>query len=187
MSLAEEVQLDTEERMQKAIASVQNDMARIRTGRANPMILDRVVVEYYGNPTPVRQMANVSVQEGQTLVIQPYEKGQCAEIERAIATSDLGLPVNNDGTVLRVNIPPLTEERRLSMVKEVKKIGEDGKVAIRNIRRDGTSEIEKVGKEESLSEDLVKGYQDDIQKLTDKYTQQIDEIVSAKEEEVMQV
>src|SRR5690606_15931654 len=120
-----------------------------------------------------RQMANVSVQDGQTLVIQPYDKSSLAEIEKAISKSDINLPVNNDGTVLRLNVPPLTEERRKEMVKLVKKMGEEGKVAIRNIRRDATSEVEKLKKSENLSEDEVKSRQDDIQKLTDRYTQQL--------------
>lgn len=187
MSSAEEIHKDTEERMQKAVQSVQQELAGIRTGRANPFLLDRVSVDYYGATTPVRQMANVSVQEGQTLVIQPYDKGMLAEIEKAIAKSDLNLPPNNDGSVIRLHVPPLSEERRKEMVKQVKKSGEDGKVAIRNVRRDATSEIDKLKKTENLPEDAIKGWQDDIQKLTDKYTAQVDQAVSEKEAEVMQV
>jgi ribosome recycling factor len=184
---ADEIQSLAEEKMKKALGAVQNEMGAIRTGRANPLILDRVVLDYYGTPTPVRQMANVSVQEGQTLVIQPYDKGTIGDIEKAISKSDINLPVNNDGAVLRLNVPPLNEERRKELVKVVKKIGEEGKVAIRNIRRDATADVEKLKKSENLSEDEVKLGQDKIQKLTDKYTQQLDQTVSQKEKEVMEV
>lgn len=184
---ADEVHSRAEEKMKKAIASVQHEMGAIRTGRANPLILDRVSVDYYGTPTPVRQMANVSVQEGQTLVIQPYDKGTLRDIEQAISKSDVNLPVNNDGTVLRINIPPLSEERRKEMVKMVKKMGEDGKVAIRNIRRDATAELDKLKKSENMSEDEVKDWQDEVQKLTDRYIGQLDKLVADKEKEVMEV
>lgn len=184
---AEEIQSLAEEKMKKAISSAQYEMSAIRTGRANPLILDRVNVDYYGTPTAIRQMANVSVQEGQTLVIQPYDKGMLTEIEKAISKSDINLPVNSDGAVLRLNVPPLNEERRRELVKMVKKIGEEGKVAIRNIRRDATSDVEKLKKSENLSEDEVKTRQDKIQKLTDKYIQQLEHIVSDKEKEVMEV
>jgi ribosome recycling factor len=184
---AEEIHSLAEEKMKKALASVQHEMGAIRTGRANPLILDRVSVDYYGTPTPVRQMANVSVQEGQTLVVQPYDKSSLGEIEKAISKSDINLPVNNDGTVLRLNVPPLNEERRRELVKMVKKIGEEGKVAIRNIRRDATGDVEKLKKSENMSEDEVKLRQDKIQKLTDRYTAQLDQMVGDKEKEVMEV
>ena len=184
---ADDIHALAEEKMKKAIASVQYEMGAIRTGRANPLILDRVVVDYYGTPTPVRQMANVSVQEGQTLVIQAYDKSSMMEIEKAISKSDINLPVNNDGQVLRLNVPPLNEERRRELVKLVKKIGEEGKIAIRNIRRDATSDVEKLKKSENLSEDEIKLRQEKIQKLTDRYTQQLDQLVSEKEKEVMEV
>ncbi len=184
---AEEIHSQAEDKMKKALASVQHEMGAVRTGRANPLILDRVSVDYYGTPTPVRQMANVSVQEGQTLVIQPYDKASLGEIEKAISKSDINLPVNNDGSVLRLNVPQLNEERRKELVKLVKKIGEEGKVAIRNVRRDATSDIEKLKKSENLSEDEVKTRQDRIQKLTDKYTAQLDQMVGDKEKEVMEV
>lgn len=184
---ADEVRSKAEDKMKKAIASVQHEMGAIRTGRANPLILDRVSVDYYGTPTPVRQMANVTVSEGQTLVIQPYDKALMGEIERAIAKSDLNLPPNNDGSVIRLTIPALTEERRKEMVKVVKKLGEDGKVAIRNIRRDATQDIEKLKKAENMPEDEVKSRQDDIQKLTDRYIDSLERLVSEKEKEVMSV
>jgi len=184
---ADEIQKSTEEKMKKALIATQNEMAAIRTGRANPLILDRVSVDYYGTPTPVRQMANVSVQDGHTLVIQPYDKSSLNEIEKAISKSDINLPVNGDGSVLRLNVPPLTEDRRKELVKLVKKMGEEGKIAIRNIRRDGTSEIEKLKKSDNMPEDEVKQRQDKIQKLTDKYTAQLEQMVSDKEKEVMEV
>ena len=184
---ADDIQALAEEKMKKAIASAQYEMGAIRTGRANPLLLDRVVVDYYGTPTAVRQMANVSVQEGQTLVIQPYDKGMLSEIEKAISKSDINLPVNSDGAVLRLNVPQLNEERRKELVKMVKKIGEEGKIAIRNIRRDATSDVEKLKKSENMPEDEVKTRQDKIQKLTDKSIQQLEQFVSDKEKEVMEV
>jgi ribosome recycling factor len=184
---ADDIYALAEEKMKKAIASAQYEMGAIRTGRANPLILDRVMVDYYGTPTPVRQMANVSVQEGQTLVIQPYDKSSMMEIEKAISKSDINLPVNNDGQVLRLNVPPLNEERRRELVKVVKKIGEENKVAIRNIRRDATGDMEKLKKSDNLPEDELKLRLEKIQKLTDKYTQQLDQMVSDKEKEVMEV
>lgn len=184
---ADDIHALAEDKMKKAIGSVQYEMGAIRTGRANPMILDRVTVDYYGSPTAIRQMANVSVQEGQTLVIQPYDKTALVEIEKALAKSDINLPVNNDGQVLRLNVPQLTEERRRELVKMVKKIGEEGKVAIRNIRRDATGDLEKLKKTENMPEDELKTRLDKVQKLTDKFTQQLDQLVAEKEKEVMEV
>ena len=186
-SVADDIHASAENKMKKAIAAAQQEMSSIRTGRANPLILDRIMVDYYGTPTPVRQMANISVQEGQTLVIQPYDKGTLGDLERAISKSDINLPVNNDGATLRLNVPPLNEERRKELVRMVKKFGEEGKVAIRNVRRDATSDVEKLKKSENLSEDDIKQRQDAIQKLTDRYTQQLDQLVSQKEKEVMEV
>lgn len=183
----EEVLLNGEEKMQKAIASIKKEFANIRTGRANPMILDKVQVDYYGSPTPVRQLANVTVQDGTTLSIQPFDRGSLSDIEKAIAKADIGITPNNDGTTIRLTFPQPTEERRKELTKDVKKAGEDGKVAIRNIRRDMTDALKKLEKEESLSEDQVKDYQADIQKLTDKYTKETDVLVSEKEKEVMTV
>lgn len=187
LMLVDEIHAQTEEKMKKAVSAVVYEMGSIRTGRANPLILDRVLVDYYGTPTPVRQMANVSVQEGQTLVIQPYDKSVMGDIEKAISKSDINLPVNNDGAVLRLNVPPLNQERRKELVKMVKKMGEEGKVAIRNIRRDAGNELDKLKKTENLSEDDIKTRQEKIQKLTDRYIQQLDQLVSEKEKEVMEV
>jgi ribosome recycling factor len=176
-----------EEKMQKAIATCKKEFANIRTGRANPLILDKVQVEYYGVPTPLRQISNVTVQDGQTLVIQPYDKGVLNDIERAIVKADIDLTPNNDGLVIRLKFPQPTEERRKELVKTVKKVGEETKVAIRNIRRDMSDSLKKLEKEESLPEDTVKGIQDDIQKLTDKYTKQVDTTIADKEKEVLTV
>jgi ribosome recycling factor len=187
LETADEILATAENKMQKAIAATQNDMAAIRTGRANPLLLDRVVLDYYGTPTPVRQMANVSVSEGQTLVIQAYDKGMLGEIEKAISKSDINLPVNNDGTVLRLNVPPLNEERRKELVKQIKKMGEEGKIAIRNVRRDSGADIDKLKKSENLSEDEIKSRHEQLQKLTDKTIQQLEKQVAEKEKEIMSV
>lgn len=186
-TLLDEIYADAESRMKKAIESANHEMGAIRTGRANPMMLDRVVVDYYGSPTPVRQLANVSVQEGQTLVIQPYDKSALSDIEKAIAKSDLNLPPNNDGTVIRMTVPPPSEERRKELVKQVKQMGEDGKVAVRNVRRDATDDVDRLKKEENLSEDEVKRQHERIQKLTDRYVAELDTLVGDKEKEVLTV
>ena len=183
----EELFLFGEEKMEKAINQLKKEFGSIRSGRANPMILDKVIVEYYGAPTPLRQMAQVSVQEGTTLVITPYDKSIIKEIEKAIIKAEIGITPNSDGTCLRLAFPPLTEARRREIVKDVKKLGEDSKVAIRNIRRDMTDDLKKIEKDEKLPEDTVKDNQDEIQKLTDKYVGIIESLVSEKEKEVMTV
>lgn len=183
----EELFLFGEEKMEKAVNQLKKEFGSIRSGRANPMILDKVIVEYYGAPTPLRQMAQVTVSEGTTLVITPYDKSVMKEIEKAIIKAELGIAPNSDGTCLRLVFPPLTEERRREIVKDVKKLGEESKVAIRNIRRDMTDDLKKIEKDEKLPEDDVKSYQDDIQKQTDKYVGIIDTLVSDKEKEVMTV
>lgn len=183
----EDILKRTREKMDRAVAATQTELNTLRTGRANPGMLDRVMVDYYGTPTPVRQMANVSVQEGTTLVIQPYDKTMLAEIEKAIAKSDLGLTPGNDGATLRIMVPPLSEERRRELVKVGKKLGEDGKVAVRNIRRDATDDLTKLKKDGDISEDEWRGEQDKVQKLTDSHTRRIDELVAEKEKEVMTV
>ena len=176
-----------EDKMNKAVESFKKELNNIRTGRANPLVLDKVNIEYYGTPTPLRQVATVNVQDGQTLVISPYDKTIVNEIEKAILKSDLGVTPNSDGTVLRLTFPQPTEERRKELVKSVKKIGEDGKIAVRNIRRDVSDALKKVEKSENLSEDDVKKAQDRIQKITDKHTKDIDDIVSDKEKEVLSI
>ncbi len=183
----EEMMLNGEEKMEKAVNSLKKEYASIRTGRANPLILDKVVVDYYGVPTPLRQMSQVSVQDGQTLVITPYDKTIIKEIEKAMIKAELGITPNSDGIVIRLTFPPLTEERRKEISKDVKKVSEDSKVAVRNIRRDMADELKKIEKEENLPEDAVKDNQDKIQKLTDKYVKIIDEVAAEKEKEVMTV
>ncbi len=183
----EELFLFGEEKMEKTVAQLQKEFGTIRSGRANPGILDRVMVEYYGAPTPLRQMSQVSVQDGTTLVITPYDKTVMKEIEKAIIKAEIGITPNSDGICIRLPFPPLTEDRRREIAKDVKKLGEDAKVAIRNIRRDMTDGLKKVEKGENLPEDMVKDNQDKIQKLTDKYTANIDSAVAVKEKEVMTV
>ncbi len=187
MPTIEQLHKDTESRMQKAIQATQQELASIRTGRANAQLLDRIMVDYYGTPTPLRQMSNISTPDGQTLTIQPYDKSILGEIEKAIAKSDLGLNPNNDGSVIRLTIPPLTEDRRKELVKLVKKYGEEGKVAIRNVRRDAADAMKKLEKEENLPEDEIKRQLDEIQKLTDRYVGQLDKVVSEKEQEILTI
>ena len=183
----EELYLFGEEKMEKAINQLRKEFGSIRSGRANPLILDKVVVDYYGAPTPLRQMSQVTVQDGTTLVITPYDKSTLKEIEKAIIKAEIGITPNSDGICIRLPFPPLTEDRRKEIAKEVKKIGEDAKVAVRNIRRDMTDDLKKIEKNEKLPEDAVKDTQDKIQKVTDKYTGIIDKAVAEKEKEVMTV
>lgn len=178
---------EAKEKMEKSVEAFSNELVNIRTGRANPSMLDRVMVEYYGSPTPLNQVAGISVVEGRQLVIKPYDKNSMKDIEHGIYQADLGLTPQNDGTVIRIVIPPLTEERRRETAKEVKKFGEDAKIAIRNVRRDMVDSLKKIEKEENLPEDAVKDNQDKIQKLTDKYVGIIDAQVVEKEKEVMTV
>ena len=183
----EEMFLFGEEKMEKAVSQMKREFASVRTGRANPGILDKVVVEYYGAPTPIRQMAQVSVSEGTTLVITPFDKSIIKELEKAIIKAEIGVAPNNDGSCVRLNFPPLTEERRRETAKDVKKFGEDAKVAIRNVRREMVDDLKKIEKDENLPEDMVKDNQDKIQKMTDKYVGIIDSSVTEKEKEVMTV
>lgn len=183
----EELFLFGEEKMEKAINQLKREFGSIRSGRANPMILDKVLVDYYGAPTPLRQMSQVSVQDGTTLVISPYDKSIMKEIEKAIIKAEIGITPNSDGIVIRLAFPPLTEERRKEITKDVRKIGEDSKVAIRNARRDMVDDLKKLEKSENLPEDVVKDNQDEIQKLTDKYIRIIESTVEEKEKEVLTV
>lgn len=176
-----------EDKMKKSVAGTQKELLNIRTGRANPLVLDKIQVEYYGTPTPLRQIATVNVQDGQTLVIAPYDKTALNEIEKAILKSDLGVTPNSDGINIRLTFPQPTEERRKELVKIVKKLGEDGKIAVRNIRRDVTDALKKLEKTENLPEDEVKKAQDRLQKVTDKYVKELDDIVAEKEKEVLSI
>ena len=176
-----------EEKRKKSVEALKEDYTTIRAGRANPHILDKIKVDYYGTPTSLQQVANISVPEARMIQIQPWETSLIKDIEKAILVSDLGLTPNNDGKVIRLIFPELTEDRRKELVKDVKKKGENAKVAIRNIRRDAIDAIKKKGKEDGISEDEVKGYQDDVQKKTDEYIKKIDVAIEEKSNEIMTV
>ena len=182
-----ELQASHESKMKKAISILQSDYASIRAGRATPALLDRIMVEYYGTPTPINQVANVSVPEPRSIIIQPWEKNLIKDIEKAILKSDLGINPNSDGIVIRLIIPQLTEQRRQEIVKMVKKKGEECKVIIRNIRRDANELIKKEEKDKSISEDDAKKAQEVMQKATDKYIKEVDLVCQQKEKEVMEV
>lgn len=175
-----------EEKMKKTLASLESELVTIRAGRANPHILDKLAVDYYGAPTPLQQVANITVPEARMIQIQPWEKSMLKEIEKAILMSDIGINPTNDGTVVRLMFPELTEERRKELVKDVKKKGEAAKVAIRNIRRDGNDAFKKL-KGTEISEDGIKDLEDSLQKLTDKYIAEVDKAVEAKSKEVLTV
>ncbi|MCM1186486.1 MAG: ribosome recycling factor [Lachnoclostridium sp.] len=174
-----------EDKMKKALEFLENDYAAIRAGRANPHVLDKLRVDYYGTPTPIQQVGNVTVPEARIIQIAPWEKSMIKEIEKAIQVSDIGINPSNDGNVIRLVFPELTEERRKDLVKEVKKKAEEGKVAIRNIRRDGNDALKKQAKE--ISEDEVKQMEDQLQKLTDKYVKEVDALMESKSKEIMTV
>lgn len=174
-------------RMQKTIDHLSSEYATIRAGRANPHVLDRIRVDYYGTPTPVQQVGNVSVPEPRMIQIQPWDKSLLKEIEKAIQSSDLGINPTNDGTVIRLIFPELTEERRKDLVKDVKKKGEADKVAIRNIRRDGNDSFKKLAKSSDISEDEIKELEDELQKLTDKYIKIVDEMIEDKSKDILTV
>ena len=165
------------DKMQKTIDHLESEFATIRAGRANPHVLDRIKVDYYGTPTPVEQVGNISIPEPRIIVIQPWEKSLLKEIEKAIQMSDIGINPTNDGQVIRLVFPELTEERRKELVKDVKKKGEADKVAIRNIRRDGNDAFKKLAKSEDISEDEIKQLEDELQKLTDKFIKTVDDMV----------
>lgn len=178
---------ETTDKMDKAIASLKRELATLRAGRANPAMLDKITVDYYGTLTPINQMAGINVPEPRLLVIQPWDKSVMGEIEKAIMKSDLGLTPTNDGSVIRIHIPALTEERRVELTKLARKLGEEGKVAIRNIRRDANDEFKKMEKDGTLSEDESKRYLEEIQELTDSFSKKIDETVKQKENEIMEI
>ncbi len=175
-----------EEKMQKAYDFLLSDLATVRAGRANPHVLDKIRVDYYGTPTPLQQVGNVTVPEPRMLQIAPWEKKMIKDIEKAILASDIGITPSNDGSVVRLVFPELTEERRKDLAKEVKKKGEEGKVAVRNIRRDGNDAFKKLAKTE-ISEDEIKGLEEDLQKLTDKFIKDIDKAIDEKSQEIMKV
>ncbi len=178
---------NTKDRMTKGIQAYSRELASIRAGRASASLLDRINIEYYGAPTPVNQMASITTPEARLLVIQPYDKSILGAIEKAILKSDLGLNPSNDGSIIRISIPQLTEERRKELVKLVKKESEEAKIAIRNVRRDGNDELKKLEKNGEITEDALRGYSDDIQKVTDEYISKIDQITKDKEKEILEV
>ncbi|YAI83005.1 MAG: ribosome recycling factor [cyanobacterium endosymbiont of Rhopalodia sterrenbergii] len=173
--------------MQKSIESTQRSFNTIRTGRANASLLDRITVEYYGTETPLNQLANISIPDASSINILPYDKSSMGAIEKAISLSDIGLTPNNDGKIIRLNIPPLTEERRKEMVKLAGKLAEEGKVSIRNIRRDSIDTVRKQEKNNDMSEDESRDLQNEIQKITDKFTTKIDDLLKIKEKDIMTV
>ena len=174
-----------EERMKKTISVYEENLSEIRAGRANPAILNKISVEYYGTATPINQVAGISVPEARLIVIQPWDISVLKEIERAILASDIGITPNNDGKVIRLNFPELNEERRRDLVKDIKKMGEEAKVAVRQVRRDGLDEFKKQQKDSLITEDDLKQAEDQIQKLTDKYVEEIDKLTDSKEKEIM--
>ena len=176
-----------EEKMEKSIDALLNEYASIRAGRANPHVLDKIKVDYYGTPTPIQQVGNISVPEARMILIQPWEKSLIRPIEKAIQTSELGINPSNDGSVIRLVFPELTEERRKELAKDVKKKGDNAKVAIRNVRRDANDAIKKENKAGDISDDEAKNLEDEVQKLTDKYVAQIDKAIEEKSAEILTV
>ena len=176
-----------EDKMQKSYENMTSEFMAIRAGRANPHVLDKVTVDYYGVPTPIQQVGNVSVPEARTILTQPWEPNLLGEIEKAIMMSDIGITPNNDGTAIRLNFPELTEERRKDLAKDIKKRGETTKVAVRNIRRDANDELKKMNKANELNDDQLKDQESEVQKLTDAYIKKIDDAVEAKSKEIMTV
>ncbi len=175
------------EKMDKTISVLRDELMTLRAGRANPHILDKIVVEYYGTPTALKQLANISVPEPRLLQISPYDVTSITDIEKAIMNSDLGMNPSNDGKIIRLSVPMLTEERRKDLVKQVKKTGENAKVAIRNERREANDKLKKMHKDNDLTDDDLKSAEDDVQKMTDNHIKTIDDLVKSKEAEVLEV
>lgn len=185
--MLQDIRKDAESRMQKSIDSLRNELSKIRAGRAHPSLLEHIRVDYYGTETPLTQVANVTVQDARTLAVSPWGKDMVGKIERAIMESDLGLNPATSGTLIRVPLPPLTEERRRELGKVVRNEGENAKVAIRNVRRDANNDVKELLKEKEVSEDEARRSEDDIQKITDRFVKEIDEIVKDKEADLLEV
>jgi ribosome recycling factor len=185
--MLEEVYEEVEHKMERSIEALRKDLSRIRTGRASLALLDGISVDYYGTATALNQLATLAVPESRLITIQPWDKTQMGSIEKALQRSDLGLTPTNDGTLIRLSIPPLTADRRKELVKQVKKVGEESKIALRNVRRDGNDMLKSLEKDKLVSEDDWRRGQDQVQKITDRYIAQIDEILQSKEHEVMEV
>ncbi|ABM29128.1 ribosome recycling factor [Nitratidesulfovibrio vulgaris] len=183
----ESILLDAEERMEKAIAALEREFSRLRTGRASASLVDGIKVDYYGTPTPISQVASVAVPDSRCITIQPWDRNAFSLIEKAILKSDLGLNPVNDGKIIRINIPPLTEERRKDLGKMARKYAEEAKVAVRNVRRDANEQLKKLEKNKELSEDDLRKAQEDVQKLTDRFVAKTDEKAGAKEKEIMDI
>lgn len=181
----ETILFDSEERMEKAIATLEREFGRLRTGRASTNLVDNIKVDYYGTPTPISQLASVAVPDSRTITIQPWDRGAFGGVEKAILKSDLGLTPVNDGKIIRISIPPLTEERRKELGKIARKNGEEAKVAVRNVRRDANEQLKKLEKDKAISEDELKKATDDVQKLTDRFVAKVDEKCQTKEKEIM--
>jgi len=184
---AAEIKTNTDQKMQKSLEALKTNLAKIRSGRANPGILEHIQVEYYGNPTPLSQVASLGLADARTINVQPFEKTMVAAVEKAIRDSDLGLNPATQGNVIRIPMPALTEERRRDLVKVVKSEGEDAKIAIRNLRRDANESLKKLTKDKAISEDEERRSQDDVQKRTDRFVAEIDKIIQEKEKEIMTV
>lgn len=182
-----EIIKDAEERMQKSVEALRGQMSKVRTGRAHPSILDSVMVNYYGVDTPLKQLANITTEDSRTLALTVFDKSSTQAVEKAIMTSDLGLNPASAGTVIRIPLPPLTEERRRDLVKIVRSEAEQGRVAVRNIRRDANSDVKELLKEKEITEDEERAAEEQIQKVTDKYIKQIDETLKKKEQDLMEV
>ncbi|MGN7478497.1 ribosome recycling factor [Solibacillus silvestris] len=185
--MTQQVLNQAQEKMTKSIGAFSRELASIRAGVANASLLDRITVDYYGAPTPINQMAGIAVPEARLLVIQPYDKSILGEIEKAIMRSDIGITPTNDGNVIRLAVPALTEERRKELVKQVKKEAEEAKIAVRNVRRDANDDLKKLEKNGEITEDELRGFGEDIQKLTDNSILKIDELVKEKEKEILTV
>lgn len=185
--MIDEALFEAEEKMEKAVTVAKDDLGGIRTGRANPGMFNRIVVDYYGSPTPVTQIASINVPEARMVIIKPYEASQLGAIETAIRNSDLGVNPTNDGNIIRISVPQLTEERRRELVKQAKAKGEDAKVAVRNVRRKAMEELNRIQKDGEAGEDEVNRAEKDLDKTTAKYVAQIDDLVKHKEAELMEV
>jgi ribosome recycling factor len=179
--------LETEEKMEERVASLSRELSKVRTGRANPRMFDDIKVDYYGAPTPITQVGNIGVPEPTQIVIKPYDKSIVKDVEKAILKANLGVTPNNEGDQLRIVLPPLTTDVRKDLVKKVKKYGEEAKVSIRNIRRDGNDAIKKLEKDHTISEDDSKGYQDDIQDLTNSFIVKLETVCKEKEDDILSI
>ena len=185
--MLDDVYHDMDYKMERSLAALRKDLSRIRTGRATLALLEGIDVDYYGTPTPLNQMSTLAAPEGRLLTIQPWDKSQIGLIEKAIQRSDLGLTPMNDGKIIRLSIPPLTAERRKDLVKQVKKIGEEAKIALRNVRREGNETLKDLEKTKDISQDDLRRGQEQVQKITDRFISQVDDVLNAKEHEILEV